>query len=298
LVNTGPDSNHGEIFYSLVPDVSGTRTCSPLSKERATELTLDTFIHEFQHMISYNQHVLVRGGRTDEDLWLNEGLSHIAEELGSLYYEAKYPAPTGRTDPAQLFPDSSQAFIKDDIADAYDYLSHTATTSVTMEKGSANPDERGAIWLFLRWLGDLKGPDVYRRLEQTNLTGRANVESASGEPLAALLGDFGIALWTDSLPGVARSAIPARNRFATRNLREIFKRLHDVGAFPLEYPLVPKNLAEGSDAAGALVRGTMDFYILPSTSGATLAPTFTGDDGKALSAALGAQLGVFRLPSP
>ena len=39
------------------------------------------FIHEFQHMISFNQHVLVRGG-TSEDTWLNEGLSHFAEELG------------------------------------------------------------------------------------------------------------------------------------------------------------------------------------------------------------------------
>jgi hypothetical protein len=30
-----------------------------------------TFIHEFQHMISFNQHVLVRGG-DGEVLWLNE----------------------------------------------------------------------------------------------------------------------------------------------------------------------------------------------------------------------------------
>ena len=32
-------------------------------------------------MISFNQHVLVRDGDA-EDTWLNEGLSHYAEELG------------------------------------------------------------------------------------------------------------------------------------------------------------------------------------------------------------------------
>ena len=32
-------------------------------------------------MISYNQHVLVAAGSA-EDTWLNEGLSHFAEELG------------------------------------------------------------------------------------------------------------------------------------------------------------------------------------------------------------------------
>ena len=30
----------------------------------------------------------------------------VAEELGSLYYENKFPPPTGRSNPAQLFPDS------------------------------------------------------------------------------------------------------------------------------------------------------------------------------------------------
>jgi len=37
-----------------------------------------TFIHEFQHMISFGQHALIRGGGA-EDNWLNEGLSHYAE---------------------------------------------------------------------------------------------------------------------------------------------------------------------------------------------------------------------------
>src|SRR3989442_11099795 len=44
-----------------------------------------TFIHEFQHMISFGQHYLRRAG-APEVLWLNEGLSHFAEEMGGRRY--------------------------------------------------------------------------------------------------------------------------------------------------------------------------------------------------------------------
>ena len=42
----------------------------------------------------------------------------------------------------------------------------------------------------------------------------ADVEEVSGETFAGLFGDFGIALYADSVPGIARSRIPARYRFA------------------------------------------------------------------------------------
>ncbi|HEY6807700.1 MAG TPA: hypothetical protein VI160_02840, partial [Gemmatimonadales bacterium] len=81
-ITPGADSrsNHGEIFYSLVADPSATLSCAH-SVTSVKHLIPVTFIHEFQHMISFNQHVLVRRGPA-EVLWLNEGLSHFAEELG------------------------------------------------------------------------------------------------------------------------------------------------------------------------------------------------------------------------
>ncbi len=36
--------------------------------------------HEFQHLINFNQHVLIQNGDAEET-WLNEGLSHVAEDL-------------------------------------------------------------------------------------------------------------------------------------------------------------------------------------------------------------------------
>src|SRR6058998_471947 len=57
--------NQGEIFYSIVADPSGTLSCSHSSTE-VKRLMPVTFTHEFQHMINYVQHVLVRGGQPEE----------------------------------------------------------------------------------------------------------------------------------------------------------------------------------------------------------------------------------------
>jgi len=58
----GPKFNNGEIFYALVPDpVPTLKSCAhPVTEVK--RLVPVTFIHEFQHMISYNHHVLKGGG--------------------------------------------------------------------------------------------------------------------------------------------------------------------------------------------------------------------------------------------
>ena len=79
-------SNQVEVLYSLVADPTGSITCEH-SAERIRRLVPVTFSHELQHMINYNQHVLRRQGDS-ETLWLNEAMSHLAEELASLHFLA------------------------------------------------------------------------------------------------------------------------------------------------------------------------------------------------------------------
>src|SRR6266545_3670833 len=71
--------NNAEIFYSIVAD-TGALSCAH-TVSAVKNIVPVTFVHEFQHMISYNQHVLLRGGAA-EVLWLNEAMSHYAEERG------------------------------------------------------------------------------------------------------------------------------------------------------------------------------------------------------------------------
>ena len=104
-----PNSNQGEIFYSIVPDTAGKYSCAHGVGEVGFDVP-GTFMHEMQHLINYSQHVVVSGG-SPSDSWLDEGMSIVAEELGSLYYEQKCPAPACRTNPSQLFPDSSEGFV-------------------------------------------------------------------------------------------------------------------------------------------------------------------------------------------
>ncbi len=237
-----PGSNSGEIFYAVVPDAAGSVSCAHTVADLIDGVP-STFLHELQHLISFSQHVVVRQGEP-EDGWLDEGMSIRAEELGSEFFEAKFPPPSGRASPAQLFPDSSQGFIAGFLNDSYDYLLEPDTASVTLHTDADDGFSwRGGDWLLVHWLGDLKGKGIYTTLEHGSAVGIANIEAAAGESFGSLFGDFNLALWTDSLVGVPRSAIPARDRFQSRNLRTIFQRVFDTA---------------GSGAAAASISGIAD----------------------------------------
>lgn len=295
LLPSTPNSNRGEIFYALVPDPSGKYSC-PHASPDVQRLVSSTFVHEMQHMISYFHHVVARGGEP-ESHWINEGLSHIAEELASRLYEVRYPPPLNRSTPTQIFPDSAGPFIGQLLMNAYLYLASSATHSVTTFDGTGSLEERGGAWLFLRWLGDQKGEGMYKRLVQTSQTGIANVEARAGEPFAKLFGDFSVALWADSLPGAPRSAMAPRYRFATRNLRQLMARQATISGWEAAWPVVTVRVPKDGYAEGSVLQGTMVFGTYgPFANGAGASVlTFAKSGGGAFAPSDGAQLGVLRV---
>jgi hypothetical protein len=284
----------------MVPDPGATVSCAHSVASLQDELGA-TFLHELQHLINFSQHVLVRNS-AEEEGWLDEGLSLVAEELGSLYYEAKYPAPAGRTSAAQLFPDSAEGYISGVLETSYSYLLRPDTATLTLhsddESGLA---WRGGDWLLLRWLGDQHGgTGFFRALDQTGLTGIANIEHAAGEPFPSLFGDFSLALYADSLPGVARGQVPAPDRFATRDLRQLYAALYRVAGpsaqVPYRFPVQLTPLSATAVTA-SLAPGTMGFYRLDSSAAApTVTVTFAAPGGGPLRAALHPQVSILRLP--
>jgi hypothetical protein len=160
-------SNAREMFYGFVPDPSG-RFGPPIPRDFAIPTLDEVFAHELQHMISFNQHVLVRGSQP-EQLWLNEGMSHLAEDLNG-------------------FDDGN-------VARASLYLADPASNGLALVFDTLAA--RGAAFLFLRWLGDQLGPDVFARLEQTNLIGIGNVEAATAVGFPNLFSDWFAALFLD-----------------------------------------------------------------------------------------------------
>ena len=298
LSSTDTSSNQGEIFYSLVPDPNATVSCAHSVADLEAE-TPATFLHELQHLINFSQHFVVHHGAPELG-WLDEGLSIVAEELGSLYYEDKFPPPQGRTNPAQLFPDSSQGFINGLLFDSYSYLLKTDTATVTLHSDAdGGLAWRGGDWLLMRWLGDVKGTAIYKTLIQSNLTGTANIAGAAGESFDALFGDFSLALYTDSLPGIPKSSIPVRNRFARRNLRQMYQRLFDTSQpssqVPRAFPIIIVPLT--GSISSSMVPGTMSFYKLSTNTGQnTVTIDFGATPGVPLPDALHPQLSIFRLP--
>src|SRR6185295_1314733 len=138
-------SNKGEVFYSIVADPAGTLSCVH-TRADVEKFVPVTFVHEFQHMISFNQHVLERGG-SGEVLWLNEGLSHYAEELGGRSYAL---VPDGRVTNCILGTVECRFYVGD-LINAYDYLSDsTGAHYLLPTAGIGSLTERGAAWLFVR----------------------------------------------------------------------------------------------------------------------------------------------------
>jgi len=301
LIPSVPHSNAAEIYYSLAPDPNGTFSC-PHTVGEVEQLTGATFLHEMLHMINFNQKVLVHHDNDTEVEFLDEGMAKIAEEFGARYYEQRYPPPTGRTNPAQLFPDSAEGFITGDLFNSYDYLANPGASTATLSTGASTLPDAGAEWLFLRWLGDQTDSTIYARIVQSALTGMPNLEAAAGASFPQLFGEFSMALYTDSLPGVMRGEPPAPYRFESRNLRQLYQALFravaDPTVIPRPFPIELTVLSPGTSASGALLPGTMHFYKFTTpTNGATGQLHFSSAGGAAFDATSAAQVTVFRCPT-
>ena len=130
-------------------------------------------VHEFQHLINFNQHVLVRRGE-GEVSWLNEGLSHLSEDLVAGY------AVSGQNEIVS-------AFLED-------------PSSVGLEgEALLYAAKRGAAYLFVRGLVDRMGEGVLQRLVGTGLADQDNVEEATGEDFSELLAFWGARLYASGL---------------------------------------------------------------------------------------------------
>jgi hypothetical protein len=269
-------SNNAEVFYGLTPDPA----CS-VDRTRAVDLLPGVFIHEFQHMINFNQHVLLRDGDA-EDTWLNEGLSMFAQELGARQ------VPDARCSNN----DCLSQFAFDNFDNSYNFLRQLEENALI---GPAAPPlpltEYGASWLFVRWLGDHfsasqpLAPDLTRKLVQTSRTGAGNVENATGAEFPDLITEWQLANFTESLA----TFNPADDRltYTSWPFREIWADLNsrDPGDFDTAYPLDPDVTSGDFETAGNLHPGAgkhvliqqgpndpeLDFKIT-RTDGATVLP--------------------------
>ncbi len=275
-------SNQAEVFYAITPDPTGSVTCSHAT-DRVRRLVPVTFVHEHQHMINYNQHVLARTGGS-EVVWLNEALSHLAEELAALHFQAQ-------GDQTRF-----SRFAINDIFNAFLYLKNPEPEWVVFGDGTGSLEERGAVWLFLRWLVDQKGDALARRLVETSTVGAQNIEAATGEPIARLLADWFLTNWVSDLPGFTP---PPRLTYATWRFRTTYQSLNqqDPTTFDRPFPIVPQTFMGGTfEATGTLRSGSGAYFrVLQSPGQRGFTVTFDDGAGGPITATVVPRLNVLRI---
>jgi hypothetical protein len=205
-----PTSNVGEMFYMLAADPSGTINGNNRSVTYVIGSSLGVVAHEFQHVINASRrlYVVKAADSWQETVWLNEGLSHIAEEL--TFYAASGRGPDQNIGLADVQGSAqvNSAFNSYGVSniDRFDQYLEAAPSFGPFEDDDAL-EIRGATWSYLRYVADRRnGNDAqfWSALVNTSLLGLANLDAAAGADAMTLSRDWAIANYADdAVPGVA-----------------------------------------------------------------------------------------------
>lgn len=292
-----PTSNEGEILYLLAPDPTGafggSSSGPEVSRERALRSARGTAAHEHQHLLNTAIRLIEDGGTFASalmDTWLDEGMSHVAEEVVGFELLGLRPRQNLGWDDVSGDEQLFRAFFLQNVLRLREYWidpSNTRAVAVGDPGGAGSLRMRGFGWVFLRWLADHRVPDggggflggpaeevFFRELARggpSQLTGTDNVlraiEVVSGAApgWGELIADFSpLAQVDDDVPGVA-----ARHTLPSWDVRDLFRRLNEESdAVVQDFPLEVAAINFESAAFEFSVRGSAQRYFRLTGSGA------------------------------
>jgi hypothetical protein len=270
-----PTSNEGEMFY--VPVVDSASLYNGHFKTKSVLLTdvIATLAHEFQHLINAGRRMYVNNADDFEATWLNEGLSHIAEEL--LFYRATRLNPKSNLTLSLISANDpgftiTNAYQVDNLGRYSSYLKAPDTSSPYANND--NLSTRGATWSFLRYavdLGTSSQNTYFRALVNSQKDGMANLSAVLGPVFAGGIStgfrSWAIANFVDD----AGLTADVQYQFASWNFRNVlFNQLGNTG-FPLQAKaLLDKTSQSFTLPAGGA--GYMRFRVNPTIQ-ATIVPS-------------------------
>jgi len=271
-------SNEQEILYLMTPDPNGLVNGNRFTTTTVRRAMRGTVAHEYQHLI--NAGVRRAGAAPEEADWLDEGLSHFAEEL------------VGRA--VRGYPVSRRLVYADVLADLDDFDSFFRQNFVRLRSWMSRPEfasaisgrvlselaPRGAAWALVRYAVDQYGgsaPELFvRGLVSGPQSDVANLEARTGRALAELLPGFLLAMSGDS----TLAANSARHRLPSWALRDVMTEFSG-GIYPLRIvAAVPVDSVVQAPAGSASF-----FSVLRPARSAPFTVRFRAEDGAALRAA-------------
>jgi hypothetical protein len=221
-----PASNEGEIFYIVTPD-------EEMSPQDVVDTALSTVAHEYQHLINASRRLYVNNAVDLEEVWLDEGLSHAAEEL--MFYQTTPYSPGQNLDERQILSTRAvaDAFFRYGYFNAvryYVYLEDPDEESLMAIEDKL--ETRGAIWSFLRYAADHTATDdagFFRSLANSRISGLANLGAVLGTDPVDLMQTWTASVYADDFV----SGIPDQFRQPSWNFRRIYSSVFRV-AYPLK----------------------------------------------------------------
>ena len=149
-----PAYNNAEMFYLTVPDPDGSYVDdnSTLSVAQVRSVSDNTVSHEFQHMINAQT-----GSGGAQSVWINEGLSHLAEEV--VGHAVGNHQPGNNLSYADVAGTEAYTnYYRPNLGNLSIYLSAPADTGGLVLWEDPTTENtfpmRGAAWSFLRYLLD------------------------------------------------------------------------------------------------------------------------------------------------
>jgi hypothetical protein len=194
-------------------------------------------------------------------------------------------------------------FLQSNIQNGYRYLRDVeATPLIETSQSTGALAERGANWLFIRWLvdqfsSDPLGTAFTRQLDATSALGSANVAQATGEPFPTLVTQWQLANYLDHLPGFTPAS--PRLQYRTIDLRATYAQLNQQlpATFPRVFPLVPDSTRTGTyRRTGTLRDGSgRHLRIIQAPSAAAVNLQLTDSTGAAVGSTAVPRIGIVRI---
>jgi hypothetical protein len=264
-----PGSNEAEMFYMLAPDPTGVVNGNARSKGFVDTVTVATLAHELQHLINATRRVFINDATSLEEVWLNEGLSHIAEEL--IFYRASGLQPNRNLGLAELRASertlsAANRYARNNIARLVEYLEAPEGNSPY-----ADNDElatRGATWELLRFAADRRGGDqrlVWRALVNSKTSGATNFDAVFGIGLPEFGREWAVAQYLDDNAQLGRGS---RYNYPSWNFRSVIPPLIN-SSFPLKTRALsgsaPESITLAAGGASYVRFGVPEGVIVPVT---------------------------------
>ncbi len=255
------ESNVAELFYLLAPDpgavFSDARTTSSVRHG-----SRGVIAHEFQHMI--NLAVRIRSSAAeDEAVWLNEALSHFAEEFVGRaehgYPDLRKLTITDIVD--EPLRNDFNAFFAQNLVRFKPWLQRPDTAGATSAHADRSLAVRGAAWTIVRFSADhFSGGDVAtftRQLVAGPDTGVANLVARSGVPFDSIMRGWMVANYASDF-GVVNLA--PRSAYVSWNMRNV-----EAAISSGIYPLTVTSLTDGSSVSTKATSGSGNYFRLAAT---------------------------------